>query len=76
MPDGAFYLFVDVHEYYNDAARNSVELCGLILEKAHVATVPGAAFGDDNCIRLSFAVSDESLASGLEKIGSVLENLT
>ena len=64
-PDGAFYLFVDVHQCYGDQVRNSTELCTYLLDKAHVALVPGAAFGDDNCIRLSYAVADDVLADAL-----------
>lgn len=74
-PDGAFYLFVDLHEYYGGKIGSSLDLCSLLLEEAHVATVPGSAFGDDSCIRLSYAVSDQNLEKALEKIGNVLENL-
>lgn len=74
-PDGAFYLFVDMHKYYNGTIKSSVDLCAFILEKAHVATVPGSAFGNDNCIRLSFAVSDDVLEKAMTKIGDVLTGL-
>ena len=74
-PDGAFYLFLDVSAYYNDKITNSIDLCALLLEKAHVATVPGAAFGDDACIRLSFAVHENVLQKAMEQIGSVLQSL-
>lgn len=74
-PDGAFYLFVDVHQYYNDSVSNSTELCTRLLDKAHVAVVPGAAFGDDNCIRFSYAVADDVLADALARVGAVLAEL-
>ena len=74
-PDGAFYLFVDVHQCYGDQVRNSTELCTYLLDKAHVALVPGAAFGDDNCIRLSYAVADDVLADALSRVGEVLGEL-
>ncbi|MCR4666135.1 MAG: pyridoxal phosphate-dependent aminotransferase [Desulfovibrio sp.] len=74
-PDGAFYLFVDVHAYYGETVHNSTELCSYLLDKAHVALIPGAAFGDDNCIRFSYAVADEVLEEALEKVGSALRDL-
>lgn len=74
-PDGAFYLFPDVRDYYNGSINNSAALCAWLLEKTHVAVVPGAAFGDDNCIRISYAVSDNVLAEALEKIGHALGEL-
>ena len=74
-PDGAFYLFVDVHRCYGGSVHSSTELCTMLLEKIHVALVPGAAFGDDNCIRLSYAVSDEVLLKALKRVGSVLAEL-
>ena len=74
-PDGAFYLFVDVHKCYTAKISNSVELCTYLLEKLHVAMTPGVAFGDDNCIRLSYAVSDEALRDAVTRIGSALAEL-
>ncbi|MBQ9536193.1 MAG: pyridoxal phosphate-dependent aminotransferase [Desulfovibrionaceae bacterium] len=74
-PDGAFYFFVDVHACYKGAIHNSTELCSHLLEKAHVAVVPGAAFGDDNCIRFSYAVAPDVLQDALTKVGEVLSHL-
>ena len=71
-PGGAFYLFVDVHEYFRPGMASDVELCTLLLEKAHVAVVPGSAFGDARCIRFSYAVADEVLEEALRRIGEVL----
>lgn len=71
-PDGAFYLFMDVSGYYTPEVSGSVALCQHLLEKAHVATVPGAAFGDDRCLRISYAVSDETLEKALLRIGAAL----
>ena len=72
-PGGAFYLFVDVHRYFRPGMANDVELCTLLLEKAHVAVVPGSAFGDARCIRFSYAVADDVLRDALERVGAVLE---
>ena len=74
-PDGAFYLFLDVSRCYGGSVNNSTDLCTLLLDKAHVAVVPGAAFGDDKCIRFSYAVGDDVLKGALESIGAVLAEL-
>ncbi|HKK34020.1 MAG TPA: pyridoxal phosphate-dependent aminotransferase [Desulfomicrobiaceae bacterium] len=74
-PDGAFYLFPRVDGCYSAEVPDSTALCARILEKAGVALVPGAAFGDDRCIRISYAVADEVLKEALEAIGKVLREL-
>lgn len=74
-PEGAFYLFVDVSRLYGGAVGNSTSLCAWLLDEAHVALVPGAAFGDDNCIRFSYAVADEVLKDGLGRVGEALGRL-
>ncbi len=74
-PDGAFYLFVDVHKVYGGEVHNSTELCTLLLEEAHVALVPGAAFGDDRCIRFSYAVADDVMRKALRSVEAVLSRL-
>jgi len=74
-PAGAFYLFPQVDWYYTPEVPDSTALCGLLLEKAGVALVPGAAFGDDRCIRISYALDDETLAGCLDRIGQVLHGL-
>lgn len=71
-PDGAFYVFVDVSAYYREGMADSTELCTRLLDEAGVAAVPGAAFGDDNCVRFSYALDDESLKSGLTAAGKVI----
>ena len=71
-PDGAFYLFADIHRHYNAAMPDSAAACTRLLEEAQVALIPGSAFGDDKCIRFSYAVADDVLASALEKVGKVL----
>jgi aspartate aminotransferase len=71
-PDGAFYLFPVLDRFYTDDAPDSAAMCTKILEEVGVALVPGSAFGDDKCIRFSYAVDDEVLKSALAKVGSVL----
>jgi aspartate aminotransferase len=71
-PEGAFYCFPDVHRHYGAGVADSVAFCAHLLDEVGVAVVPGAAFGDDRCIRISYAVSDEVLSEALEKIGDAL----
>lgn len=80
LPEGAFYIFPDVSYYYGKSdgttdINNSVDLCMYILNEAHVSLVPGVAFGADNCLRFSFAASDEDLKTAIGRIKSVLERL-
>ncbi|MBC17842.1 MAG: aspartate aminotransferase [Desulfovibrio sp.] len=71
-PDGAFYLFPVLNQFYTDDAPDSGTMCTKILEEAGVALVPGSAFGDDNCIRFSYAVDDATLEKALHAVGKVL----
>lgn len=75
QPEGAFYLFVDVSGYYGGKIGNSLEFCQYLLEEAHVAAVPGAAFDNDACFRISYATDDETLKKALERIGAALIKL-
>lgn len=72
VPQGAFYLFPDVHRLYNETFPDSAALCTHLLEEAGVALVPGAAFGNDNCIRISYAVDEKTLEESLNKIARIL----
>ena len=74
-PDGAFYLFLDVSACYGGDVRDSASLCTRLLDKAHVAVAPGAAFGDDRCIRFSYAVGDVVLREALQRVGAELAAL-
>jgi aspartate aminotransferase len=72
-PQGAFYFFPDVSYYFGKSkgARtiaNDVDFCMYILEEAWVSLVPGGAFGDPNCVRLSYAASERELREALERI--------
>jgi aspartate aminotransferase len=64
-PQGAFYAFPDVSSW----GLGSMELCNRLLETVGLAVVPGIAFGDDRCIRLSCAASPTTLQDGLERLG-------
>jgi aspartate aminotransferase len=79
-PAGAFYVFPMVSYYFgksdgDDMIDNADELCMYLLNKAHVSTVTGKAFGEPNCIRISFANSMENIEKGLLKITEALKKL-
>jgi aspartate aminotransferase len=71
-PDGAFYAFPHVAACYGPGRQGSVELAEFLLEEARVIVVPGAAFGADEHIRISFACSRAELAEGLQRMAAVL----
>jgi aspartate aminotransferase len=65
-PEGAFYVFPRVEALYpRKNAGGSVEFCRRLLDEAHVAAVPGEAFGEDSCVRFSFATSLDRIEEGL-----------
>jgi len=72
-PQGAFYLFPDLSGYFTAAVPDSTALCARIMEATGVVTVPGAAFGDDACLRLSYATDEGSLTEALTLMGGVLK---
>ena len=79
-PEGAFYIFPDVSYYYGKSdgestIRNSADFCMYLLNKAHVSSVMGEAFGEPNCVRFSFANSMEKIEEGWRRIGKALANL-
>ncbi|MBO9594069.1 MAG: pyridoxal phosphate-dependent aminotransferase [Niabella sp.] len=76
-PDGAFYIFPDMSAYFGKSdgettVTNSADLCMYILNKAHVSSVMGAAFGEPNCVRFSFANSLEKIEEGWSRIKKAL----
>jgi len=80
VPQGAFYLFPKCSSYFgkSNGARiinNSNDLAMYLLEEAHVATVGGDAFGAPDCIRMSYATSDDNLREALGRIKTALEKL-
>ena len=79
-PAGAFYMFADFSAYLGKSAGNRHmetvgDLANWLLDKHHVATVPGSAFGDANCIRFSFAASDDDIRQGLQRLATGLAEL-
>ncbi len=67
-PGGAFYLYPNISAHYNDIITNSQDMATLLLEKAHIAAVPGKSFGSDEHIRLSFAASEERINECLSRL--------
>ena len=72
-PAGAFYVFPECKSYYckgcgDRKINNSQDMAVYLLEEAHVACVGGSAFGDDDCIRMSYATSDENLKEAFKRI--------
>ena len=79
-PEGAFYLFPKCSSFYGKTdgtttIHNSTDLAMYLLEKGHVATVGGDAFGDPNCFRMSYATSDENIIEAMRRIKETLAGL-
>jgi len=79
-PDGAFYVFPDVSSYFgktdgHTVIKDSDDLCDYIMANAYVGMVSGAAFGDPNCVRISYAASEEQLREAIRRIGQMLGRL-
>jgi len=80
QPQGAFYVFPDVSYYYGKSYGDTVinggeDLCMYLLNTVFVALVSGAAFGDPNCVRFSYATSNENLIEAVRRIKKALELL-
>ncbi|WP_420385073.1 pyridoxal phosphate-dependent aminotransferase [Roseivirga sp.] len=80
MPQGAFYFFPDVSSYFGKSdgsttVENADDLAMYILENAHVSVVTGGAFGDPDCIRLSYAASEEDLRNAISQMKTALAKL-
>lgn len=80
IPEGAFYIFFDISSYFgksynNYHIKNSNELSMYLLEEGNVALVSGDAFGDDNCMRFSYATSDDKLIEAVKRIKEAFAKL-
>jgi aspartate aminotransferase len=76
-PQGAFYVFPDVSSYFGKTIKgqtieNANDFALFLLEEAHVATVTGEAFGNSDCIRISYAASEEEIKTAVERIKNAL----
>jgi aspartate aminotransferase len=79
-PDGAFYVFPMVNQYFgkrhgDEMIDNADDLCMYLLNTAHVSTVTGRAFGEPNCIRISFANSMEKIEEAYKRVKVALAEL-
>lgn len=80
IPDGAFYVFPDISSFFGKSyqehtIQNASDLCLYLLSEALVALVTGEAFGDPNCIRISYAASEETLTEAMRRVKVALEKL-
>ena len=80
VPDGAFYVFPEVSYYFGKSyngttIKNATDLCFYILDDARVSLVPGAAFGNDNYIRFSYAAAEDQLIKALQRLKESLARL-
>lgn len=80
VPEGAFYVYPEVSYYFgkqynNFIIKNATDLSLYLLDEAHVALVPGAAFGEDNYIRFSYATNESILKEALKRMKKALDQL-
>ena len=81
-PDGAFYIFPVLKNYFGkktpsgQVIHNADELCMYLLNEGHVSTVTGTAFGEPDCIRISFANKIENIEKGLQRLKTALSSLS
>lgn len=81
LPDGAFYFFPEVKAYFGTSTgdykiTNAEDLCLYLLNEAHVSTVTGEAFGNEDCIRISYAAAEDKLRDAVLRIKTALEKLS
>ncbi|MGB3528256.1 MAG: aminotransferase class I/II-fold pyridoxal phosphate-dependent enzyme, partial [Saprospiraceae bacterium] len=80
FPTGAFYIFPDISYYFGKTdgqtvINNSDDFALFLLHHAHVATVGGSAFGDDNCFRISYAASEQNIEEAVRRIKKAVTTL-
>ncbi|MFK8037228.1 MAG: pyridoxal phosphate-dependent aminotransferase [Crocinitomicaceae bacterium] len=78
LPEGAFYYFIDISYYFGKTLhgkliKNATDMSLYLLSKANVAVVTGEAFGNDKCIRLSYATDEATLREAVDRIKAALE---
>ena len=81
LPDGAFYFFPTVKDYFGKSVNGNVisnaeDLCLYLLNEAHVSTVTGEAFGNEDCIRISYAAAEEQLVKAVSRIKEALSKIS
>jgi aspartate aminotransferase len=81
LPEGAFYLFPDVSPLFAKSFKgerigNVDRLAEMLLEHAHIAIVPGSAFGAERFVRISYAIPTTEIETGLTSLGQFVQSLT
>ena len=81
LPKGAFYVFYDVSSYYGKSVsgieiKDSTSFCNYVLTEQNVGLVPGVAFGNDNCVRMSYACSQAQIEDGIGRLYKALGKLS
>lgn len=79
-PEGAFYVFPDVSSYFGKSngeqiIMNAEDFCNYLIYHAHVTVVPGSAFGNENCVRISYAASETKIREALSRMKTALNKL-
>jgi aspartate aminotransferase len=79
-PSGAFYVMLCIGGVYGKSLgerkiSNSVDFASALLDEEKVAVVPGVSFGADDCVRLSYSLSEEEIVEGVARIGAFLKKL-
>ncbi len=74
-PDGAFYVFVDISRVLTPAVASSAAFCELLLDRYHLALVPGEAFGAEGFVRLSFAAGEETIVKAIMRLKTCITDL-
>ena len=79
-PEGAFYVFPDISDIFGKSdgttlIRNADDFCDYVMQNVYVGLVSGAAFGEPNCFRLSYAASETQLREAIRRIKSVCDKL-
>lgn len=80
LPEGAFYFFPDVTSFFGstyngEVIRDADDLCMYLIREGGLSVVTGKAFGDENCIRLSYAASEDTLQEAVSRLAAALEKL-
>lgn len=80
IPEGAFYVFPKIDSYFGKSygkrkIESSNDFCLYLLEEAHIGTVPGEAFGEPSCFRISFATSDDKIVEAMKRLKEALAKL-
>ena len=80
MPKGAFYMFVNISACFGKSCPSgvitgSLDFCEFLLKEAEVALIPGAAFGSNDFVRMSYATSEEIIEKGIQRISNWVNSL-